>query len=402
MSTADATRLAEKFTAPAALDQVQRNALIASAVGIAGCVLGFLTSPDYFFRGYLTGWVYWLNITLGCLALMMVHQLSRGNWGVMARRIFESATRTFPLLLVLAVPLFFGFENLYPWARPDEVAKHHLLEHRIGYLNPQWMGIRLAVYFLLWGGLAFFLNRLSAEQDRTGDLDLVRRMKRISGPGIVFFALAVTFFSIDWVMSLDPIWYSTIYGIYFLGCEGLGALAFTILVARFLSRREPMSAVLQPKHFHDYGKLMFAFIMLWAYFSFSQFLITWSGNLPEEIGWYRNRMQGGWGPGALAVVLFHFAIPFLLLLSRDLKRRPDLLVKVAGWMMLARLLDLFWQIEPGFPQQNRSLWWMYLAGPLAIGGLWLFVFCRELKKRPLLPVNEPYLAEAVAHEHAHH
>ncbi len=199
-------------------------------------------------------------------------------------------------------------------------------------------------------------------------------------------------------MSLEPHWFSTIYGVYFLGGQGISALAFVIVVALFLWRREPMSEVLSPGHFHDWGKLLLAFVMLWTYFSFSQFLIIWSGNLPEEIPWYAARTRGGWQWLAIALALFHFALPFVLLLSRDLKRRPQRLAAVAGWMLVMRWLDLVWQVEPAFSPERFTFHWLYLAAPLAVGGLWIAAWVAELKKRPLLPLRDPWLPEALAHD----
>jgi hypothetical protein len=240
---------------------------------------------------------------------------------------------------------------------------------------------------------------MSLRQDRGEDPGLTRRMQLVAGPGLAAYCLAVTFASVDWLMSLQPHWFSTIYGVYLMGSQGLSALAFLIVAALYLSRREPMAGVIQPRHFHDWGKLFLAFVMLWAYFSFSQFLITWAGNLPEEISFFAARTRGAWGAVAIAIVLFHFAVPFVLLLSRDLKRNAGRLAAVAVLMLVMRWVDLLWQVEPAFRERTAAMYWLYLAAPIAIGGLWLFFFVRELKKRPLLPLNDPYLAEAIAHEH---
>lgn len=389
------------YAAPAAVDRVQRFGLIAGGVGAVLCLLGLVLSPAYFFRAWLVGWVFWMGVTLGCLAIFMLNHLTRGAWGLVVRRVLEAASRTLPLLLILFIPIAFGMRELYEWARPEVVRGDELLLHKQAYLNPTFFFIRLIVYFLIWGGFAWILNRLSLRQDREADPALARRMQLIAAFGIVGYCLAVTFAAVDWLMSLQPHWYSTIYGVYLMGSQGLSALAFLIVVALFLSRREPMSGVLQPRHFHDWGNLLFAFVMLWAYFSFSQFLIIWAGNLPEEISFFLPRTRGGWGYVAIAIVLFHFAVPFVLLLSRDLKRNAGRLAVVAVLMLVMRWAELLWQVEPAFPasERNAAFYWLYLAAPVAIGGFWLFWFVRELKKRPLLPVGDPYLAEAIAHEH---
>jgi hypothetical protein len=386
-----------RYAAPVALDRLQLRGLIAGGAGILLCALGFFLDRPAFYRAWLVGWLYWLGIALGCLAIMMLHHLTRGAWGLVARRVLEAAGRTLPVLALLFLPLLFGLQELYPWARPEAKADH-LLQAKAAYLNVPFFVARAALYFAIWGGFAFLLSRLSRRQDETGDLQLTRRMQLLASGGIVLYCLAASFASVDWLMSLQPHWFSTIYGVYFLGGQGISALAFLIVVALFLWRREPMSEVLLPGHFHDWGKLLLAFVMLWTYFSFSQFLIIWSGNLPEEITWYAARTRGGWQWLAIALALFHFALPFVLLLSRDLKRRPQRLAAVAGWMLAMRWLDLVWQVEPAFSPERFHFHWLYLAAPLAVGGLWIAAWAAELKKRPLLPLRDPWLPEALAHD----
>jgi hypothetical protein len=387
------------FAAPAAVDRLQKLGLIAGGAGAVLCVLGLLLSPGYFFRAWLVGWVYWMGVTLGCTAIFMLHHLTRGAWGLVVRRVLEAASRTLPWLLLLFLPLAFGMREVYEWARPAVVQGDPILQAKHGYLNLPFFFIRLVLYFLVWGGFSWILNRMSLRQDRGDDPGITRRMQLIAGPGLAAYCLAVTFASVDWLMSLQPHWFSTIYGVYLMGSQGLSALAFLIIFALYLSRREPMDGVLQPRHFHDWGKLFFAFVMLWAYFSFSQFLIIWAGNLPEEISFFLPRTRGAWGAVALAIAVFHFGVPFVVLLSRDLKRNARRLAVVAVLMMVMRWVDLLWQVEPAFAERNPAMYWLYLAAPVAIGGLWVFFFIRELKKRPLLPLQDPYLPEAIAHEH---
>ncbi|HEX7183871.1 MAG TPA: hypothetical protein VF756_18725 [Thermoanaerobaculia bacterium] len=382
---------------PAAIDRVQRNALFVGLAGAVVCVLGLFLSRPYFFRAWLVGWVFWVGVAAGSLAIFLLHHLTRGAWGLVARRVLEASARTLPLMLVLFIPLIFGVHELYPWSRPGAMADE-ILQRKAGYLNLPFFFVRLVVYFLIWGGLAFLLSRMSWRQDRADDPGLTRRMQLIAGPALAAYCLAVTFAAVDWLMSLEPHWFSTIYGVWLMGSQGLSALAFLILFALWLSRREPMDRVLRPGHFHDWGKLLLAFTMLWAYFSFSQFLIIWSGNLPEEIVWYLHRTRHGWGAVGLFIVIFHFALPFVLLLSRDLKRQARRLAGVAALMLFMRLVDLFWNVEPGFEHQSPAFYWLYLAAPVAIGGLWVAAFVRELKRKPLLPVGDPYLPEALAHE----
>ncbi len=297
--------------------------------------------------------------------------------------------------LILFVPILFGLGDLYPWARPAEVAASELLQHKAPYLNRTFFIIRLVLYFAIWCWMALSLSRLSKRQDETNDPSLARRMQVISAPGLVIFALTITFAIFDWLMSLDPEWFSTIYGVWFLGGMGLATFAFLIVMATYLVRREPMSQALAPRHFHDYGKLMFAFTLLWAYFSFSQFLIIWSANLPEEIVFYLHRSRHGWQWMSLLLVIGHFALPFVLLLSRNLKRTPPKLVKIALLILVMRWVDFYWQAAPTFHPETLLPHWLDVAAMAGIGGIWFGLFVRELRSRSLLPLNAPNLEEAL-------
>lgn len=391
---------AADFAAPADLARVQRGALVAAGVGFAGLAAGFFVAPAYFYRSYLVGWVLCMSVTLGALALCMLNHMTHGAWGITARRMFEAAMRTLPWLFLLFLPIALGgMKELYPWTHPELVRGDKVLEAKSGYLNTNAFFVRFVLYFALWGFLSWRLDRLSRQQDERSTPQLSRRLQATSGPGIVAFCLSITFAAVDWVMSLQPHWYSTIYGFYLIACSGLAAIAFVILFARFLAARAPMAEVLQPPVFHDWGNLLFTFNMLWAYFCFSQFLITWSGNLPEEISWFMQRMHHGWGWVGMLLVLGHFALPFSLLLSRARKRHAARLARVAAILFVMRIVDYVWQVEPAFKEQNPAYYWLYAAAPLGLFGLWLALFLREYRKRPLLPVNDPYLPESIAYEH---
>ncbi len=394
MNEHEPTYRTRDWSAPPAIDRVANLSLVVGLVGAALLVVGFFTSPDLFFRAYLVGWTFWLSIALGSLALSMVHHLSGGGWGLPVRRIFEAASRTLLPLGVLFVPLAFGLGSLYPWARP--FTDDPVLEHRKAYMNPLGWDLRAVLFFAVWLVLAFALSGWSRRQDATGDPELIRKMRRLAAPGLVLYTVTITLASIDWLMTVNPHWYSTMYGIWFLGGHGVAALAFLILVSLFLSRRDPMDEVLVQRHFHDYGKLLLAFTMLWAYFSVSQLLIVWSGNIPEEVIWYHERLHGGWQWVGLAIALLHFALPFLLLLSRDLKRDAGLLAWVAGLLLVMHWVDIYWNVVPAFSAGALTLSWQDVVAPVALGGLWVWLFVRELKTRPLLPVRDPYLEEAFA------
>ena len=377
------------------LRQHQRRLLtIGAAAGLVS-IAGLWTNPTQFFQSYLTAYMFVLGITLGCLALGMVHQLSGGAWGVLIRRQIGAATRVLPVLAVLFLPIAFGMRHLYEWTDAGAVARDELLRHKQLYLNGPFFLARAAFYFLVWSLLTYFLNAWSVEQDRTGDPRLARRMQILSAGGLVAYGLTITFASFDWLMSLEPHWFSTIYGVLIMGGQGLSALAFLIVALVWLSRRPPLQGIVHPEHFHDLGNLMLAFVMLWAYFSFSQYLIIWSGNLPEEIAWYLHRLQTGWRVVALMLVVFHFAIPFALLLSRAVKREPQAIVKVAGGLLVLRLIDLYWLVAPEFHREGLSVSWLDATLSLSLGSLWLGCFVRQLRGRALLPVHDPQFDEAL-------
>jgi len=377
------------------LGNFQRRCFIAGAVGAALSLVGLLSNKAQFFQSYLMAYMFVLGLTLGNLALGMIHQLSGGAWGVVTRRLFGAASRVIPILTLLFVPIAFGIPSLYEWARPEAVEADEILQAKHLYLNPTFFLLRALLYFVVWNGIAYFLNKWSLEQDRTNDPRIPGRMQRLSGGGLVAYVITVTFASFDWLMSLDPHWFSTIYGVLIIGGQGLTALAFLITAFIWLSRRPPFDAILVPQHFHDLGNLMLAFVMLWAYFSFSQYLIIWAGNLPEEISWYLHRITTGWRFVGLTLIVFHFALAFLLLLSRRMKREPNLLIKIAVGVLLIRVVDLFWLVAPAFHHDGLSVSWMDVVLPLTLASIWLGAFFRQLRGRAILPVHDPQFHEAV-------
>jgi len=386
-----------EWMAPSAwVDSTRMRAIVVATLGLIATGVGFALDREQFYRSYLVGWIYVLGVPMGSLAIMMLHHVTKGAWGVVIRRPLEAATRTLPLMVLLFLPVLLGMRTLFPWMDPEVVAHDPIIAGKTPYLNQTFFLARFAIYFVVWIGLALMIGRLSQRQDESGDPILSMRMQGISGIGLVLYVLTASFASFDWLMSLDAHWFSSIYGIWFVGSHNLAALAFMIPVAMSLGRREPMEQIYRPSHFHDYGKLLLAFTMLWAYFSLSQFLIIWSGNLPEDIPWYLTRTEGNWQYIAQALVFLHFALPFLLLLSTDIKRDAKRLAFVAGLILVMRWVDLYWQAAPSMGSHAFS--WMDLTAPLGLGGLWLAAFLTELKKRPLLPINEPFLEEAVGHD----
>lgn len=407
----------ERYRAPAELARYQTLALVAGALGVILAALGALLSGAEGFKhlmfGYLTGFVFWTGLSVGSLALLMLQFIARGAWGVTARRIFEAGSRTIPLMAVLFIPVALSIHTLYHWSHEDVMRTDEILKLKLPYLTSFWFIFRSILYFVAWMILVYFFNRWSGEQDATGREKLGNLMRNLSGPGFVLFALTVTFASVDWVMSLDPHWYSTIFGILFMGGWGLTAMSFTIICLVVLSRFEPGHSFLTRMHFHDFGKFLLAFTMLWAYFNLSQFLIIWSGNLPEEIPWYMRRMSGGWGWVGASLVILHFALPFMLLLMRRTKRDPRILGMIAGLLFFMHFVDTFYMIAPEAtrdhsgvnPHHGHFLQGFeilpYIGLPLAIGGVWLWLFIRYLRSRPLLPTGDPFFERAVTHGHGH-
>lgn len=392
------------------LNRIQGVALVLGLVGVVLCGLGAATGPDglkQFFHSYLFAYLFWLAFALGSFALMMIHHLSGGAWGMPIRRLLESASLTLPLMALLFVPIlitvlsdFAGQRFLYKWADPAYAAQDPIIQAKQLYLNPNSFIVRAVVYFALWIIWALLIAKWSRDQDRTGDPKYAQRMRFMSGSGLVLYVLTMTFAMTDWGMSLDAHWFSWIYPVIFMVGQGLTTLAFVVLLLSLLATRPPLADVISTKPIHDVGKLMFAFVVLWAYVSFSQYVIIWSSNIAELTPWYIRRNEGGWHIVALTLIALHFWLPFLILLSRRLKRSIKALAWVALFILVMRFIDVFWLITPEFLTPGLTIHWLDFATPLAIGGLWVALFIGLLKRRPLLPVNDPNFEEAMSH-HGH-
>lgn len=390
------------YPAPPSMPRIQVRSLVIGVVFLAAAVIvaGVTRGWAQFFRSYLLGYSLWTGLSLGCLAVLMMQHLTGGLWGFVIRRPLEAAVRVFPLMAVLFVPLIFGIPSLYIWDHRDIVQHDATLQHQTQYLAAKWFIARGCLYFLVWIFMAYFLNRWSAAQDESGSLGLQRTLQRLSGPGLVIYVLTVTLLSFDWIMSLEPHWGSTVYPFILITGQVLSALAFSAAILWLLMHYLPMSEVVQEKHLHSLGKMMLAFVMLWAYMAFSQLLIIWAGNEPDEISWYLHRIQGGWKFVAAAIALFHFGVPFAALLSRDLKRNVRRLAWVAILLLVMRYVDLLWWMAPnplpGFPR-GIGFQWMDIVVPIGIGGLWMSVFAWALRQRPLLVLHDQRFEEVVGH-----
>jgi hypothetical protein len=393
------------LTAPPVVRTMRQRSLLIGLIFSAISVALAVTRPDEFFSAYLLSFMAWLGVTLGSMAILMIRHLTGGGWGVVIRRVMGAAMRCIGLMTVFFIPIVvFGLPHLYIWARPlnsvaDLRLQAHLKDITTTYLTVHGFIVRAAIYFAIWNLLSYLLTKWSAEGDHPGARDNTQRFKAVSGPGLILYAFTISFAAIDWIMSIDPSWISTIYGLLILIGEVLSAMCFAVVIERILVRYKPMSELLRPDFVHDHGKWMMAFTMVWAYFSFSQWIIIWAGNLPDEISWYMTRLSGGWALVGLWLAVFHFAVPFALLLSRPFKRDITKLVWLAVWLMLMRYVDLFWIIEPNFSARFRvSL--ADVVVPVAMGGLWLAYFFRNLASMPLLPLYDPSAKEVLepAHE----
>ncbi len=374
------------------LERLQRRAAVVGAILLAACLAAGVSNPAQFFQSYLEAYLFWLGIGLGCLAIVMIHHLTGGRWGLPVRRLLEAGSRTLPLLAVLFLPVLFGMRMLYAWARPAEVAADPALQAKALYLNVPGFWIRAAIYFAIWLAMAYCLNKWSRQQDAADDGRLAIRMKVLSGPGVLLYGLTITFASIDWVMSLEPTWHSTMYGMIFMTAQGLQGFAFVIIACALLSLHGPLAEAAQPAQFQDLGNLTLVCLLLWTYTAFSQFLIIWAENLVDEAPWYLHRTEGGWLGVAIVLIVLQFAAPFVLLLFRAVKRSARALSLVAVGILVMQWVGIVWLVAPGFHPGAFSIHWMDVAAPLGVGGIWLAVFLRGLRDRPLLPLHDPRFA----------
>lgn len=383
---------------------LQRRGTIAAAVGLVLAGVGYALAGEHgldrFYEAYLVAYTFWAGIALGSLALLMVQHLSGGAWGVVIRRPLEAAVRTLPYMAVLFVPIVLGMGHLYHWTDAEAVAADRVLQEKEAYLNTTFFLVRQVFYFATWITMGSLLTKWSVEHDRTGDPALLSKLSRLSGGGLVVYGLTVTFAVIDWTMSINPHWFSTIWGLLYIGGQGLSAMAFAIAVLIMLAQVPPLDRVVTAHHLHDLGKLLFAFLMLWAYLSFSQFLIIWSANLVEEVPHYLTRWEGGWQYVSIFIIVMHFIVPYALLLSRDIKRGANRLRVIAIWLVAVRVVEYYWHVAPEFHGGGLSLSLLDVALPILLGGVFVALFAMQLRGHPLLPLQDPGLQKALTH-HVH-
>ncbi len=413
------------LSAPIEVSRWRNRALLVTLVFSLLAAADFFLHPsnlslDYVLRGWLMGMIVCFSFAVGGMALLMVQHLSGGKWGLLVRRPLEAMSATLPLVFLMFLPVGIFVKRLYIWARisnPEEALhagvinaiQAHAIAYKRPYLNIEGFWIRGIAYFVIWGLFVFILNLWSKQRDTDtthGNWFWQKRFENLSGFGLVIYSITLTGASIDWVMSLDPTWYSSVYGLLFLVAQGYAALAMVVLIVLALSQYEPSRSIHRVTEQHDLGKLCFAFVMLNIYIAFSQYLIIWSGNLPEEIRWYMDRITGGWGPVIGLDFAFHWLLPFTLLLSRDIKRNKRKLAAVCCLMLFARFLDTFWLIAPNFADIHHNFHFsagllQYIFVPAAMTGLWVAYMTHQLRTRPVVPINDPHLPEILEPEHAH-
>jgi hypothetical protein len=365
------------------LSRFQRAALAVGILALAGSAVGAFWNPKQFFFSYLFAVLFWLGLSLGCFVVAMIHQLAGGRWGYPTRRFLEAGFMVLSLMAVLFIPIFFGLRYLYPWAQSEGAAGHQVYESDWAYI------LRQIFFFFVWIWMASRLRKWSLEQDITDDAAPTRKARFLSGPGTVIYGLLVTFASVDWVVSLEKTWYSTMFGVIIAGGQILTAFAFVILLLAIFQMQEPIASAINKVQYHHLGNLLLTFVLFWTYVSFGQLLIIYSGDIPHELEWYLHRIAGSWKAVVAVIAVFHFFLPFFLLLFRGIKRSVALLATLAALLLVVHLVDCYWLVMPTLHSEGVSVSWMDFTAPIGVGGLWVAEFLRRLKSAPLLPVKDP-------------
>lgn len=401
----------ENYYAPKEVNGFRSVALGVGGIASIAWAVGTYFQPEQGLRSWLLGFIFWGGISIGSLGILMLQYLTGGAWGVAIRRTVEAASRTLILVALLFIPIAIGvyLGKFYEWTHlpPDD----NVMIQRGIFMTPGFWIARSFAYLAIFGIMAYLLNMWSGLQDRADDVfeseRLLEKASRFSGPSLVVFCILVTFAVVDWIMTLDPRWFSTIWGLLYVAGWALSCISFSVVILAYLADKPPMDRVLGKRHFHDLGKLMLALTMVWAYFNFSQFLIIWSGNIPEETSWFLTRMKGGWGYMGVALIVFHFAFPFMVLLQQDFKRKAKWLAALGVFILFMRIVDVFYQIgptpriTPGIENGAFIVSWLDFAAPTAIGGLWLWWFFGQLMSRPLAPTKDPLFENAIEHGVGH-
>jgi hypothetical protein len=383
------------------IDRLQRNALILGAVGLALCAIGFIGDPKGFYHSYLFAYIFWVGVTAGSLALLMLHHVVGGGWGFITRRFLETSSRLLLPMLILFVPIIIGMHNLYPWSRPDALSDP-VIREKASFLNVPFFIIRTVIYFGIWMAFAHFILKWSKSLDERRDPQIFNKLNVISPFGLILFCLTVTFVGVDWILSITPNYYSTIVGFLYVAAFGLSALSVTLILLNYFTADLPIAEDLPNQYLRDLGNLLLAFVMLWAYMSFSQYLINFNGNSKPEAGWYGMRATGGWGIISLTLIPAHFALPFIVLIvGSGIKRSPKRMARVAGYLILMRFMDLYWWVTPPF-HSHLTIGFADIGAPLLLGGIWLWLWTGQFRGKTLVPEYDLRLEDYPLPEEAHH
>ena len=374
---------------------IEKTAIIAGIVGVIISIAGFVVNRGYFFHSYLTAWGFSATIGVGGLFFVMLHHLVDATWSVVIRRIAENVMMALVMITPFFIPILFGLHDLYHWTHPDLVASDHILQGKAAYLNIPFYIIRTVIFIGAWLFLVWRLYKMSITQDSDGSVSWNAKLRKISAPGMLVFAVTLTFSSFDWYMSLNAHWYSTIFGVYIFGGAVISSLSFITLIAIYLREKGVLADIVTFEHFHDLGKLMFAFTVFWGYIAFAQYFLIWYGNIPEETIWFHTRWDGSWHFFSLVLVFGHFVLPFVLLISRGTKRNLKIMKFTAVWLLLMHWVDLFWVVMPSYTSNVWSSIWIDLGTMLTVGGFGYWYFWKKLSSQAVIPVNDPRLEASI-------
>ncbi len=373
-----------------------RSALALMALGAwAALAAGYGSNGAAFYQAYLLSLVYWLTLALGALFFVMLQHLTGAAWSVTSRRAAETLALTIPVAAVLFLPVAFGLTHLYEWARPGAVAADPLLQSKQAYLNPEGFYVRAAICFAIWSIWAIVLYRISVSQDDGGTIERTRAAAKWSAPGVILLALTVSLASFDWLMSLDPHWFSTMFGVYIWAGSGLAGFAAITLILLAFRRMGMLRASVNHEHYHDLGKWLFALTVFWAYIAFCQYMLIWYGNMPEETVWYHDRTVGTWRWVGALLIAGRFFVPFIVLISRAAKRKLGVLAFAAAWILLMQFVDLFWVVMPVFRKEGARLLWIDAAAFIAVGATFALAFWWLLRRHALAPVGDLRFTKAL-------
>jgi hypothetical protein len=368
-------------------------ALVIGVLGLLLSAIGYFGDSKQFYFSYLTSFAFWVSLGLGGLFFTMLHHISGAKWSTVLVRISQAAMSVLPIMIIFFIPIFFGIKELFDWSHPEIVAESSVLQGKAGFLNTSFFTIRAIIYFAIWGILAFLINKYSRLQDE--GKDTTKQLRIVSAPGMFLFAFTLSFAAFDWLMSLDPHWFSTMFGAYYFGGSFVIILALLIIMANYLQSNGTLTNEINHAHFSDLGKMFFGFIVFWAYLGGAQYFFIWYANIPEETVWFLDRWKNSWKTVSQLLIIGHFLLPFVTLIFFNTKRNRKILVFFAFWIFLFHYLDMYWLIAPTLHHESAQFSWMDLTAFLGIGGIFIALFWKNFTSKAIVPVNDPYLSASI-------